>query len=344
MGRADALVGLPTETSGLSWTYAWVAQLVEHLPEEEGVAGSIPAPSTRANYMESQTQSPFEAEKEIEVNGDVFSLLRIQRRGTTAIYRSASGQSFMRLGEPKQIKADLKLHTDMAEKRIPVAAILAEGEHKGHAYYIEESLGENHFGALFQADYVEKGSVSIEHFQEFLAITQKYLEAQFNTVVGEYSTEEFAKALHLDELCAEIPEHAEKIRERFAKAIQNTSVYSCGLIHGDFNPFNMYPKGIIDFEDTFYGPLPYDAIVAIHHNDYFPATGDYEYLQKFAFSPEQKQTYLEMVDTVYEGHSLPPPSAHLGDLTFFRALWATVRMQQWPKIQQFRYRRLIEKL
>ena len=25
---------------------AWVAQLVEHLPEEEGVAGSIPAPST----------------------------------------------------------------------------------------------------------------------------------------------------------------------------------------------------------------------------------------------------------------------------------------------------------
>src|SRR3989344_252210 len=32
---------------------AWVAQLVEHLPEEEGVAGSIPAPSTlvRLNFQ-----------------------------------------------------------------------------------------------------------------------------------------------------------------------------------------------------------------------------------------------------------------------------------------------------
>ena len=27
--------------------YAEVAQLVEHFPEEEGVAGSIPAPSTK---------------------------------------------------------------------------------------------------------------------------------------------------------------------------------------------------------------------------------------------------------------------------------------------------------
>ena len=28
-------------------SHAWVAQLVEHFPEEEGVAGSIPAPSTK---------------------------------------------------------------------------------------------------------------------------------------------------------------------------------------------------------------------------------------------------------------------------------------------------------
>ncbi|MDB5245231.1 MAG: hypothetical protein JWN90_336 [Parcubacteria group bacterium] len=26
---------------------AWIAQLVEHFPEEEGVAGSNPAPSTK---------------------------------------------------------------------------------------------------------------------------------------------------------------------------------------------------------------------------------------------------------------------------------------------------------
>jgi hypothetical protein len=29
------------------FVYAWVAQLVEHFPEEEGVAGSIPAPGTK---------------------------------------------------------------------------------------------------------------------------------------------------------------------------------------------------------------------------------------------------------------------------------------------------------
>lgn len=34
-----------------SFCIAWVAQLVEHLPEEEGVAGSIPAPSTKVIYF-----------------------------------------------------------------------------------------------------------------------------------------------------------------------------------------------------------------------------------------------------------------------------------------------------
>ena len=43
---ADAVVGLPTEASGLS-IKARVAQLVEHLTRNEKVAGSIPASGSK---------------------------------------------------------------------------------------------------------------------------------------------------------------------------------------------------------------------------------------------------------------------------------------------------------
>lgn len=44
----DAWVSPPG--GGLIEHNAWVAQLVEHFPEEEGVAGSSPAPSTSLTF------------------------------------------------------------------------------------------------------------------------------------------------------------------------------------------------------------------------------------------------------------------------------------------------------
>jgi hypothetical protein len=125
-------------------------------------------------------------------------------------------------------------------------------------------------------------------------------------------------------------------KQIFTKLVQLPYV----LTHGDFGPFNIYPKGAIDLGSFFDGVLGYDLVSAIHMTDFFPASGDYEIHQRHRFSESQKQKYFNAMDKLFVKNKLPKLSEFRDEFILCRCLWVAARMHKWPKIQAFRYQQL----
>jgi len=280
-------------------------------------------------------------EQEIIIDGKTFSLVSVQRPGTTAVYRC--GNLYLRLGAKNELERDLLLHEQMTANGFPVAKILSKGEYKNYLYFIEESLGEKHFGDLFAEDIKNTGNISNSLFETFLKITNEFATAQLKTAGQRGSVDEFFEGICLATLCKELPEYAMRIEKRFSEAMTHLASFPFVLTHGDFNPHNLYPTGVIDLEDSFFGPAGYDLITNLVHINYFPPSSDYEFFQEYIFNDDQKQRYLDVVDTLYQSKGLPALSPCLPDFEFCRAVWSAVKIEKYPKLQKFRYDLLQEK-
>jgi len=277
-------------------------------------------------------------EQSITIEGRLFSLVRVQRTDA-AVYRSRD--FYLRIGSKAEIGRDRAMHEKMLLADFPVAKIISSGEYKGQSYFIEESLGDKHFGELFAEDTKELGSISGPTLESYLEITRKFAAAQLKTV-GANNVQEFADGIQLATLCKELPDYERVITDRFADAIKNLSPFPFVVTHGDFNPNNLLPEGVIDLESSFYGPAGYDLITNIIHITYFPTSPDYEFFQHYQFNEGQKRKYLDVVDTLYQSHDLPALSPYLIDFEFCRLVWSAVRMDKYPKLQKFRYDLLIK--
>jgi len=154
---------------------------------------------------------------------------------------------------------------------------------------------------------------------------------------------EFAKGIHLDTLCEELPEYVSRIRAIFEIIKQKLSVLPFVVTHGDFNPHNLYPAGVIDFEDSFRGPFGYDLVGALAHIDYYPDSTDFEFFAKYRFSEDQKRQYFKAFDRICTEANLPLLSEFKNEFEFSRAVWLLILMHKWPKLQKFRYDLFIEK-
>lgn len=277
----------------------------------------------------------FEAKETITLAGREFVLVAIQREGESAIYKC--GEEFARAGVRERILKDLELHKRMAAFGFPVAELRGEGEHENGYYFIESSLGERHFGDLFAEDMRVEGRILDETFARFVAISQRFAEAQLRSIDREKNFDQFADGIHLDILTEELPEDAESIRRYFERVKERVGVFPFVITHGDFNSRNLYPAGVIDLEDSFMGPAGYDLATNIFHTRYMPDSPEYEYFRRYSFTEEQEREYLGAMDVLYARHGLPKLSDYFDDFGFCRAVWMLVRMHQWPKLQKFRY-------
>ncbi|CAN5753299.1 hypothetical protein BH11PAT2_BH11PAT2_01860 [soil metagenome] len=291
-------------------------------------------------YESTRKQLGSRPEK-INLQGHEFSFVTSQREDLSAVYRSAD--AYVRIGSPERISKDLALHKNMDRVGFPVAKLLAEGEHDGEVYFIEASLGDKHFGELFAEDVAAFGAISDELFEKFISIAEKFARAQFATRSDTKGYAEFAKGIWLDRMCDELPEHATALIDRFEKVRVRTENLPFVLTHGDFNPHNLYPSGVIDLEDSFPGPYGYDLVSAVVHIDSFPTTEGYEYFAKYHFTPDQVQEYSNRLDAVSREAELPPLSDFWNDFEFCRAVWLAADIFTAPKLQEFRYQFLIEK-
>jgi hypothetical protein len=279
-------------------------------------------------------------ETTLVIDGQSFQLLGKQRGGA-AVYRGAG--TFLRIGEPNVIARDLSLHREMEKKKFPVAQIVQEGTHGSLAYFVELSLGDASFRAIFQKDMEESGAIAADNFKSFLSVSKQLLVAQVKNADGNWDVGEFAGGIKLTTLCRELPAHADEIRARFMHITKRLNDLPKTLTHGDCNPANMYRGGIIDLEDSFYGPLGYDIVSALISVEWSPERRDYEFPAYYRFSGEQKKEYLKMMDAVGKKAGVEKLSIYADELAFCRAVWLSTGMQEWPKTQQWRFENFIDR-
>jgi hypothetical protein len=272
--------------------------------------------------------------KLVKINNQNYDLVDVQRGGS-AIYKN--GSTYLRIGSKEKIEVDLALHKKMETFGFPVAKLISEGEHEGLQYFIEESLGEDCFGRIFKKETEQSGYVSDKSFEIFLDIALKFATAQLKTASAIKDWESFRKGIHLDIICQELPDEKEKILKRYQQIEERLDAFPFGILHGDFTPFNIYPKGIIDLEDSFQGPIGYDIGALPELQTWFPETSDDEFYRVYKFTPEQRTRLIESVDNVYINQNLPKISGFQEDFDFTKGIWFAVRMQHLPKLQQFRY-------
>ena len=281
-------------------------------------------------------------QEELNIGGGLFQLVTSQRDGESAVYRSADGSQYLRIGKTERIRRDLELHKKMEAAGFPVAKLIGEGEADGKYYFLESSLGERRLGDLFGDDVRRNGTITEEHFSTFLSVVERFGRAQLTTTVPP-DFKDFARGIHLDWLSAELPHYEKAIEKRFQEAIERLSVFPFVITHGDLNANNLYPEGVIDLEDSFHGPFGYDIMTALVHIGYFPDSAEYEYSARYGFTPKQAYRYRAMADTLSQEAGFPPLSRFETDFDFCRGAWSLVRVHKWPKLQEFRYNLFIQK-
>src|SRR3989344_4195312 len=274
------------------------------------------------------------------IRSEEFTLVKKQRSGI-CIYRGKD--AYLRIGPPELVSLYVNSHSAFEELDIPVARILHTGEDAGEAYVVEESLGDKRFLELFEEDIKRQGKIAPEHFAQLLEVVTVYLTKQIRSPERVRDEEAFAKAVHLELLCSELPGHAEKIQARFKEHAQKVSGYPYRFVHGDFNPANIFPRGIIDFEDIAVGPIGYDAVSAIETQGWFPPNREFEFYGRYQFSEEEKRRYYNACENVFVREHIPPLAPVREQLAFFRAIWLTVRMHHWTKLQKHRYDLFVSK-
>src|SRR3989344_1417095 len=273
------------------------------------------------------------------IEGAEYTLVGVQRGGL-AVYRGDGG--YLRIGDGGSVARDVASHREMEQAGYTVAQILSEGATIGGNYYIEASQGDISFRNLFSTEIQKDGRITDATFNRFLNIVEQYLRRQIATKrVNDASV--FKRRIKLDVLFAEMPQYADTLETRFGQAMEALSDMPYVLSHGDFNPANLYERGVIDLEDALAAPFGYDAVTALATVDWVPPHGDYEYTRSYTYTPEQNAKYLELVDRIAIENGLQKVSTLYPALEFCRAVWMISDLQKWPKAQAYEHEHFMRK-
>ncbi|HRI35740.1 MAG TPA: phosphotransferase [bacterium] len=175
--------------------------------------------------------------------------------------------------------------------------------------------------------------------EEYGSVIRSLLRSQASHTSGPLDPDAFRRSTHIPILRNERPDWITVLERAFERHWATVSRYPSVLTHYDCNPYNAYPKGMIDFETSGAGPWGYDAVSAICAIGWFPEAGDFERTGAYVYTDEQIAAYYHMLDTYALEKNLPPISEAREAFEFFRGVWACARMGDVPKLQAWRYAR-----
>ncbi len=273
----------------------------------------------------------------IIIDGVTYELVTAQRNGESYVYRGT--ESYVRIGRPQWIGELMNRHALLAQAGFPVPRVLAEGDYGDLRYYREQSLGRDKLGTLFKEEW-SRGEITDASFDAFLQVAREFTCAQIAAGALLGTTDELAKGIHLDLLLGDMEDDAEALRAAFEAISARLSALPIVACHGDLNPQNMFPDGVIDFEDMFSGPLGYDQISALATTELNPEGRDHEFPARYRFTEAQKKAYFDTLDPLFVAVALPPLSTFRNDFEFCRAVWAATHMEEWPKTRAWRHERI----
>ncbi len=253
-----------------------------------------------------------------------------------SIYKSST--DYLRIGPKDLITKEVAYQKSLLAFGFPVPPITKEGEYQGEHYFIEPSLGDRHFSQIFRANLSDTHIVSDTDFNTFLAFVKTYTAAQLKTAGDRvFIAKEFESMIQYEVIIKELPFLAEMTTAAMQKAEKHISTLPIVLTHGDFNPHNIFETGVIDWERASFAPLGYDLVTNISQIFFFPSRGDFEFVGSYTYSKEQIARYWRELDALCVAHGFPKLSDYANDFIFCRSIWSVVRMDRWPKIQEWRY-------
>jgi len=279
----------------------------------------------------------MDSPQSITIEGESYSHIKTREYTPVSVYRGEG--KFLRIGPKDLIIKELNLHKKLLEFNFPIPTILSEGEESGLYYYVEVSFGNTLLGDVFWQDTKEGGIIRDENFQKLLVTVGKFARAQFKSIEKKERTESFYLGLHVNDLIEELPHLKDKIIAGFEKLKIQTSLLPTVISHGDFNPYNLFEMGVIDFGSAFDAPAGYDIVSNVYHTFLFPKKGDFETTRRYKFSKSQTEEYFALIDSISVENNLPKMSDFAPDFIFARTIWSAVHMQRWPKIQEWRYKK-----
>jgi len=274
-------------------------------------------------------------QNELIIDGQKFVHVKTRAYTPISVYKGVG--SFLRIGDRAELEPELRHHEHLITLGFPVPKIIKEGESDGQFYYVEESFGEDHLGALHAQEFKSLGKISNQSFQTLLEVSKKFAEAQLKTAVKSDWKDDYYELTHTDWMIDELPDSKDMILEAFEKCTTRLAGLPSVVTHGDFNPWNMFPQGVIDVEKLNKAPAGYDLVSNIYHMWVFPKGEDYEMTRSFQFSEKQVAHYLQEMDRIFTENDLLPVSDYQDELFLGRMTWSAARMQRWPNIQQWRY-------
>ncbi|MDP3793639.1 MAG: aminoglycoside phosphotransferase family protein, partial [Candidatus Uhrbacteria bacterium] len=273
------------------------------------------------------------------IDGETFELLLARQRGAL-LYANVDRSKYLRIGESARIAKELKFHKQILAFGFPVAQILGEGKNGGFIYWIEESLGKEHFGDRFFRETKEDGRILDDSFRAFLQIVKQAHDAQERILETKpIDSVALAKGVGFEDILLELPEEGDKLHLIWEKILADLQGYPFCVTHGDFLPNNILEHGVIDFGDHFYGPAGYDIINAITVAWWFPKEDGFEYRRRWSFTDQQIEEYFNLVSTYKENKREWNILQKFDSLFFMRATWWAVRNHPAPKLQAWRYER-----
>jgi len=280
---------------------------------------------------------------ELIIEGKTYNFVKKRNHMPVSIYKSST--DYLRIGPKELIVKEIEYQKNLLGFGFPVPKITKEGEHQEQYYFIEPSLGERHFSQIFKANLSDAKTVSDTDFSVFLALIKKYAEAQLKTVTSnKFIPTEFEGMIKYDVITKELPTLEKSTTEAMRKAEEHIATLPIVLTHGDFNPHNILEEGVIDWERASYAPLGYDLVTNISQIFFFPLSGDFEFIGGYKYSKDQIEHYWKEMDALYAANGFPKISDYANDFIFCRTIWSVVRMDRWPKIQQWRYHQYEEVL
>ena len=270
------------------------------------------------------------------IDGNIYTFVKERNQMPVSIYK---GQGYyLRIGPKEFIEQEIAYHKNLQRFDFPIPSIITEGQYKGLEYFIETSLGEEHLGQIFTKNADHNAEVPKNDFKMALPVFLKFTQAQLKTVTTTpFDSVAFREFIKLENIIEELPQLAELTEKAMTKAESRISSLPAVLTHGDFNPYNIFETGVIDWERGSYAPLGYDLCTNVIQSMFFPVSGDYEFKTGYRLTKEQIVQYWEEVDRLCADKVGTDISLYANDFIFCREVWSVVRMERWPKIQSWRY-------
>jgi aminoglycoside/choline kinase family phosphotransferase len=279
----------------------------------------------------------------LELNNTEFSLQRIRDYGQGAIYKNDS--VYARVASPDVLKKEYETHLFFNKLGFPIPKLLGNGSVGNLDFYLEENIGIDSFHDSFKLDVAEQGVIKDEIFEEFISIVRQFSEAQVQATTNEGISldSSFFENAYFNEVAKESEDFAKVKEEVERKLLEHIGSLPQAPTHGDFNPYNVLPKGVIDFAYHFQGPIGYDWAALIMNTHYFSDAEKIktEMNRVYTYTNTQLESLLTLFDDLYKKMGIEISFREaLPYLALVRMVWSAAHMQHRPALQQWRFEKL----